>query len=176
MREVAKVYRRLTRATPSIASYNSLWLGPDHLLILSSTGYNETYRRIQFSNIQAIFTLESERRSSWALVWGVVSGICALVLVASLITGRTPVFSAVFTAVGLIALLWNHLLGPGCHVHVITNVQTLRLPSLVRKKRARRVLGTLAPLIEAAQRDLLPPATPVAPVEEDLSAEPPVAS
>jgi hypothetical protein len=176
MKDAAKLYRRLTRATPSIASYNSLWLGADHLLIVNSTGYHETYRRIQFSDIQAIFTLESERRSSWALVWGVVSGICALVLVASLITGRTPMFSAAFTAAGLVALLWNHLLGPGCHVHVITNVQTLRLPSLVRKKRARRALGTLAPLIEAAQRDLLPPPALVVPVEENLSAEPPVAS
>lgn len=175
MAKTEKLYRRLTRATPSIASYNSLWLGPDHLLVLNSTGYNETYRRIQFRDIQAFFTVESERRGTWALVWGVFAGISAFVLLASLITGRAPVFSAIFTGLGFVALIWNHLLGPGCRVHVITGVQTLRLPSLVRTKKARRVLGKLAPLIEAAQRDLQVPVTSTPPVEENLPAEPPIA-
>jgi hypothetical protein len=58
---------------------------------------------------------------------------------------------------------------------VLTGVQTAELPSLVRFKKARRILAQLQPLVAAAQADLVVPvppvpAAPVAPVTESSAA------
>ncbi len=168
------LYTRLTRATPAIASYKSLWLARDHVLVLNSTGYHEEYRRIQFRDIQGFFTTASERRGSWALFWGIWAGVSGLVMASGFIMESAPVVSGVFCGIGVVALLWNHLLGPGCVVYVVTRVQTQPLPSLVRIKKARKVLARLAPLIAAAQANLVaaPASAPSAEASE-FAVEPP---
>lgn len=174
MQKAPKLYTRLTRSPPAVASYKSLWLAADHLLVLSSSGYHEEYRRIQFRDIQGFFIMASERRGSWALAWGIWTAISGLVLAGNLIMGTWPVVSGVFLAIGAVVLLWNYLLGPGCNVYVVTRVQTQPLPSLVRKKKARQVLARLAPLIAAAQADLVVVPPPVVGTSATVAAPPPV--
>ena len=173
MAKTPKLYTRLTRSAPSLASYKSLWLATDHLLVLNSTGYHEEYRRIQFRDIQGFFTVDSGRRGSWALVWAIWSGISGLVFLGSFMAGNRPFVSGVFLAIGLGALLWNYLLGPGCKVYVVTRVQTQPLPSLVRKKKAAKVLARLGPLITEAQKDLGASGTAPAAELAPAAAEPP---
>ncbi len=174
MAKIPKLYTRLTRSTPGIASYKSLWLAADHLLVLNSTGYYEEYRRIQFRDIQGFFTTASERRGSWALLWAIWTGISGLVMTSGFIMESRPVVSGVFFGIGVLALLWNYLLGPGCIVYVVTRVQTQPVPSLVRVKKARKVLARLMPLIAAAQANLVAAEAPLKSAETgELAAEPP---
>jgi hypothetical protein len=158
-----RLYTRLTRRVPSVASYNSLWLGADHLLLVHSMGVTEEYRRVQLRDIKGLFVIGSDRRLYWSLPWGVIAAISGIVLGNDLYNGDFPgPFSIGFFAVAVIALGWNYLLGPGCRVFVVTGVQTAPLPSVVRRRKADKILARLAPLITAAQADLPVPA-PVAP-------------
>ena len=165
MAKPARLYTRLTRNAASFGSYASLWLAPDHLMIVRSTGYNESYSRLQLADLKGIFLTETDRRMWWGIFWGVIGGWAGVALVITLLNRDTPIVSAIFFAIGATGLLWNHLLGRGCHAYALTGVQTAELPSLVRIKKARRILARLQPLIAAAQADLVVavPAMPVAP-------------
>jgi hypothetical protein len=167
MAKIPRPYSRLTRATTSVGSYRSLWLAVDHLLVVASTGYSEEYRRIQFQNIQGFFTVASNRKNSWFLFWlflGMFAGIIAAI---SYVADGKPIVSLIFLGIAGVGVVWNHLLGPSCNVYVVTGVQTLQLPSLVRRRKAMKVFARIEPLIADAQRELAvsPPAV-TAPVAE----------
>ncbi|MDO8544317.1 MAG: hypothetical protein Q7S40_28080 [Opitutaceae bacterium] len=147
-------YVRLTRNATGLGAYSSLWLTDDHMMVVVSTGYSDLYSRVQLRDIKGFFITPGGRRLWWTVFWGVVTGISTLFLLNTLTLRGTPVIFGVFVGLGLGALWWNHLLGPGCHVYVVTGVQTARLPALVRRRKALRVIGRLRPLIEAAQSDL----------------------
>jgi len=151
-----RTYERLTRPATSVGTYKTLWLAADHLVIVNSTGYSEEYQRLQFSNIRGFFTVSSDRRMLWAIPWGIMALFSAVFLGNALYSGHRPVVSGSFLAVSAILLLWNHLLGPGCIVYVVTAVQTARLPSLVRRRKARKVLARLQPIIAGVQAGLVP--------------------
>lgn len=146
-----RAYQRLTRPASGMASYQSLWLGNDHLLLLSSTGYAEEYRRIRLRDIQGILIVASHRRVWWALPWGIIGVIFLTIVWFGLSAGESVWGSAFMVGLMVIFLVWNHLLGPGCDAYVVTGVQTAPLPALVRKPRAEKILARLRPLIEAAQ-------------------------
>lgn len=168
MAKKPRLYTRLTRATSSVGSYRSLWMGADHLLVVTSTGYTEEYRRILFQNIQGFFTIRSERRTYWAIFWIIIAGLSGIFMTATLTGGGTPIASLIFLVIGTVGAIWNYLLGPSCKVYVLTGVQTLQLPSMVRKRKARKVLAKIVPLIAEAQREL-----PVATLSASAIAEPP---
>lgn len=172
MAKAPRTYTRLTRRTGSVATYQSLWLAADHLLVVTSTGYTEEYRRIRLSDIKGFFITASDRRLYWALPWGAVALLSGGSMVITLTQSGKPVFSAIFLALSLAVLLWNHLLGPGCRAYVVTGVQTARLPSLNRRPKTRKVLGRLEPLIVAAQADLVPARAPAADAAAAPSAPP----
>jgi hypothetical protein len=147
------IYTRLTRNAAGVGSYSSLWLAADHLLIVTSSGYSEDYARVQLRDIKAFFIVESSRRLWWGMVWGVLAFLGAVLLVNAIIGQGNLILWGIFAALLLGANAWNMLLGPGCTAHIMTGVQTARLPALVRLKKTQRVLGRLQPLIEAAQAD-----------------------
>lgn len=152
-----KPYTRLTRNTAGAASYASLWLGRDHLLLVRSTGFMETYARVYLRDIKAVFVMATDRRTWWAIGWAVPAFVFGLVAVGHVVNGEVPFVSGSLFVLMVGALIWNLLLGPGSHVYVVTGVQTARLPSVVRLRQARRVLAKIQPLIGAAQADLVPP-------------------
>jgi hypothetical protein len=153
-----KPYTRLTRSAAGVASYSSLWLGSDHLLIVTSTGYSERYARVLLRDVRALFVAPTDRRLYWGIVWGAIVALGALVVGVRLQNGQTPTFSVAFFLLGVIGSAINALLGPGCRVHLVTGVQTIVLPALVRAPRAHRVIARLQPLILATQSDLAPAA------------------
>ena len=166
-----KIYTRLARNAFGVASYDSLWLAADHLLIVKSTGYTENYSRLLLRDIQAFFVIKTERRMWWSLSWGAIALISGIVAIVIYNNDETPVGSVIVFGLGLGFLLWNEILGPSVRVMVVTGVQTVPLPSLARRKKARRVLGRLQSLIESAQADLVvaPEAAPI-PVPESAFA------
>jgi hypothetical protein len=164
MPKTPRIYERLTRPATSVGSYRTLWFAKDHLLFVNSTGYSEDYQRIQFSDIKGFFVIPSERRLYWNFPWVTLALFSGVFLSNTLYSGGAPFVSGTILAFSLIFLVWNTLLGPSCIAYVVTGVQTAQLPSLVRRRKARKVLARLQPLIAALQADMVaPPALP--PVE-----------
>lgn len=166
-----KTYQRLTRNTVGLASYSSLWLASDHLLIVSSTGYTEKYARVMLRDIKGLFITATDRRMWWNFAWALVAMVALLRMILVLMDDQTPAGSVAFVVVSAAALAWSTMLGPGVRVQILTGVQTARLPALVRRNKARRVIARLQPLISAAQADLVAPA-PVASATESMSRDP----
>lgn len=161
----APAYRKLTRLHRTLGAMSQLWLGPDHLLHVQSTGYTESYRRFYLRDIQCMLVVHTGRRAYLALTLGAIM----LIIVAFMTQGGAgPVGFGILAAVFLPLFLWNHLLGPGCRVVLITAVQQENIASLSRLPKTRRVLGELRTQIEAAQADLavVPEVVPAAPVPE----------
>lgn len=154
MAKTPRIYHRLGRPLGGAAAYSSLWEGPDHLLLVKSTGYTEEYQQIQYTDVQSIMVTESERRMTWNIVWIVAGVITAFPLVLGLIEHQEPIVSGILMAVILTFLAINHFRGPTCKVFLITRVQTVRLP-FVRRRKAEKILARIQPLIDAAQADLL---------------------
>ena len=154
------VYRKLTRLHRGFGLMSQLWLGADHLLHLTSSGYTETYRRCYLREIQSLLIVHTPRRTYIAIILAVLMWIIAMIM---LMNGSGWGGYGILTAVFVPFFLWNYLLGAGCRVVVITAVQPERVPSLSRLPKTRRIIAELKPLIEAAQAELTVP-----PVEEPV--------
>jgi hypothetical protein len=149
-------YQRLTRARSNgmlavaVVSRTSLWLGADHLLVVNTNGYTETYKRFYFRDIQA-FILQ---RTAEATIMNIVLAIpFVLLVVAALVAQGTEMKIFLFALAGLLAVLAliNVLRGRTCRCCLRTAVQLERLPPLNRVRRAQKVFSQLRPLIAAAQ-------------------------
>lgn len=145
-------YRKLTRMHRGIGAMSQLWLGGDHLLQVMSTGYTESYRRFYLRDIQSLLIVHTARRTYLAVTLSVLVLIVALILNSA---GGGLAGFAILAGVFFPFFLWNHLLGAGCRVVIITAVQQENVPSLSRLPKTRRILRELKPLIETAQADLV---------------------
>lgn len=154
MAQASKPYRRLPGTGSGAFETVRLYLGTDHLLQVSSSGFTETYRRFYLREIQSI-TL---RKSMHGKVWNVILVVVVFLLgMIALQTGGPAGFVWWGVAGVFLLLLALHLArGPTCVCQIRTAVQARPLRSLNRLRRASKVLAQLKPLIEAAQ-EILPP-------------------
>jgi hypothetical protein len=159
-------YRKLTRMHRGVGQMTQLWLGDDHLLQVQSTGYSESYRRFYLRDIQSMLIVHTNSRLYLALTLLVPMFIIALVMRSA---DSGPLGYGVLVGIFLPFFIWNHLLGPGCRVVVITAVKQEKVPSLSRLSKTRRILEELKPQIETAQADLA-----AAPVAETPGTTPPM--
>jgi hypothetical protein len=152
-------YRRLTRTRNRsrfalvTTSRSSLWLGRDHLLVIDTSGYTETYKRFHFRDIQALVLCRTDTWLYQAV--GLAAFGCLFGLIA--IVGGNPVVAWVFGSLaGLfgVFVLIDLLLGPSSKCYIRTAVQTEQLAPLARLRRAQKVFATLRPLITSAQGEL----------------------
>jgi hypothetical protein len=113
----------------------------------------------------------------WSLPWAIVALFSSVTLLNTLYQHQHPYVSGTFLALSAVFLVWNYLLGPGCTAYVVTGVQTAVLPSIVRRRKARKVLAIVEPVITAIQADMAaaPPAGPpsLPPDAVPPAAEPP---
>ncbi len=177
MARAPKTYTRLTRNAVGLGAYSGLWAGQGDLILVRSTGYSEHYARLRLHDIKGFFTLGGDRRLGWGLVWGVVLFFSGIVAIVGWQRDEAPIASSIVAGIALVILVWNQLLGPACRMYVVTDVQVLPLPAVVRRSRARRLLARLQPMILEAQADLVstasvatpetaPSAAPAAPTSE----------
>lgn len=147
---------------------HQLWLTESYLLSREITLFQEEVRRYYYRDIQALVLGPTSNWKSCNWLAGsllvFLSG-CALF---AAVLGSTPAYVlAVFcAALPFGILLGNLVLGPTCRVTVYTAAAEAPLYSLGRRRSAEKALARLAPFIEAAQRDLAPPAGPEAPTQE----------
>jgi hypothetical protein len=154
-------FKRLTRSR-SRSSFglvstarSSLWLAKDHLLCVDTTGYNESYKRFYFGDIQA---LVFRRTKVWIVsgwIWGILTVLMALLAILPRDLTWALIFGPI-AALSLTIFILNLVAGPTCRTHLRTAVQTEELPSLDRLRRAHKVLDRLRPFIIQAQGQLTP--------------------
>jgi hypothetical protein len=142
-------YRRLPGTGTGALERVKLYLGPDHLLMVSSSGYTENYKRFYFRDIQAITLCKSLRGQVWNGIWGFMAFVAAII--ALQVTGVALVIWSVIAGVFLLLLGINVGAGSTCVCRIQTAVQTRTLTSLNRVRSARKVLAQLRALIETSQ-------------------------
>jgi len=132
-----------------------VWLGEDHVLLVLSRLFTESYRRFFLNDIQAIIIQRTHTGKTWNAVWGIV--LAFLLAIALFVQNRTAalVLAALAAPFG-VALLINVLLGATCTCYIRTAVKTERVPAINRLRGASEFLARIEPLIIAAQGELTP--------------------
>lgn len=154
----APQYRRIRWQNGGIFSRGSLWLADDHILQITSSGVQERYQRFYLRDIRAIMIGEAWTGMVCAGIFGIPAFLLGLGVIASLASQRgftNTVFVFTLLAIclcGMIFFLWR---GRTAKVYVVTELQTTLLRSVARKWQARKFIDQLAPLINAAQTDLV---------------------
>lgn len=134
------------RGSFQVALRARLYQGPDHLLIVYSTGYTEEYKRIFYRDIRYVEVKKSDR----AIWYGLISGSAMLLLI--LCALANPGATIPILIFGIPFLIWfviNLLLGSGCVCRINTNVQTLELPAPRRKRKVAFLIDFLRSKTEA---------------------------
>lgn len=145
----AKPYRRLPGRGRQTFGASTLWEADDHLLLVTSTGFSESYRRFFYRDIGAIVVTRTRGMIIQLLIFGVIALLFAVGALAAwqALALVLWILAGAFALVSVITLL----LGPTCKCSLRTPVQTHPLPSITRLRTARKVLARITPRIEAAQ-------------------------
>lgn len=147
-----KPFRRLPGRSSALFAKRTLWEADDHLLLVSSTGVSESYRRFFYRDIGAIIVARTRTWITQAIVFALLALVLGLGGYWAI--SRIEVLAGVLWAVaGFFALLAaaSLLRGPTCKCALRTPLQTHPLPSLNRLRTARKVIAKMKPRIEAAQ-------------------------
>jgi hypothetical protein len=148
-------YRRLPGRARHWTGVTTLWLGPDHLLLVNGRGYTETYRRFYYRDIASIVTCGTGAAAAWTAILGLlVFGVGAA---AAATAPDVRIYWAIPGVPLLLFLLVNVARGQSCVAYLTTRVQTSPLP-LRRWRAARRALRLVRERVAEAQRTLAAPA------------------
>jgi hypothetical protein len=146
-------YRKLPGRRRGILFGSSVWMGSDHLLLVTSARFRESYRRFYFRDIQAIVTAEARRfhistRSALiGFLWTWFLGFANL-------NGNAPAGVRWVANLGAILLVfvWAYQSAKcSCRCRIYTAVSSEDLPSLYRTWTARRFLEKVEPYLAQAQ-------------------------
>jgi hypothetical protein len=144
-----KPYRRLPGHGSGAFENLRLYLGSDHLLEVSSSGFTESYRRFYFRDIQTIVLRKSAHGKVWNAVWASI--FLLLGAIASGVGGPAAIAWWMVAGIFLLVLALHIGRGPTCVCQIRTAVQNRTLASLNRLRGASKVIAQLRPLVEAAQ-------------------------
>lgn len=174
---MTKSFENYTLLAGNHGRRGSLWQGPDHLLVVEGGGvlfaYSESYRRIDYANIQAL-TLARTSRYAWLIAaFSVPVAVAALILFAmwasdanrAFLVGFGTVMSIPFILVPLTLLIIHLVKGRTVRCSLQTAVQNLRLRPLTREAKSQRVLDTLTQLCRQHQGDAPLPDAAVLPMQ-----------
>jgi hypothetical protein len=147
-------YRKLPGHRRGIINVSSVWLGPDHLLLVKSHRFKEEYKRYYLRDIQAIAIARTSRfhLSSRSLVLGFL-----WMLVLSMSTAYSALVPWVWGVALLLVFVWfNISISRSCVCRIYTAVSSDPLPSVYRTWTARRFLAAVEPRIREVQGEIDP--------------------
>lgn len=146
-------YRRLPGRGTGVGEASRLFLADDHVLVVTATGFSESYRRFHLRDIQSI---TARRTVTWAILNGAFGFILFWMVIglASSADGADALGWSIAAGFFLALLLFNLVRGATCVCEIHTAVQSRRLSSVNRVRVARKLLARLRPVIEAAQGSL----------------------
>ncbi|HXJ55150.1 MAG TPA: hypothetical protein VNU68_00660 [Verrucomicrobiae bacterium] len=143
-------YRRFPGTGRYLLNRVLLYVGPDHLLQVTATGYSENYRRFFFHDIQVISLHKTVTGTIWNLILG---GLLFLFVGLAIMTGGNGLVAwMIFAGAIALGLGINIARGPTCACFIQTAVQQQRLYSLNRVRRARRLIEQLKPILASVQQ------------------------
>lgn len=147
-----KIYRRLPGRGTNFVQYFHLYQGPDHLLLVISSGFYENYKRFFYHDIQSITLEKTIMASVWTAVWAFFFFIFGTFTVFA--DPGPAIALGIMAAIFLGLLIGNLALGPTCKCIIRTAVQTETLSNFRRLRSTRKVLARIEELIRSAQGDL----------------------
>lgn len=124
-----------------------LYDGGDHILMVSTTGYHEDYRRFFYSDIQAFVW----RRNHGGTIASLLTAVPLIASIALLTQPDSEVAFAIVATPFAIALLLQLIAGPTCTFEIVTALQSHRVPAVRRLKTARRLMAQITPKILETQ-------------------------
>jgi len=167
-----RIYSRLPGRARSLMGVSSLWLGPDHLLLVEGRGYTERYRRFYYRDIASIVT-----RNTPSFTVGIIALASLLALstvaVATASVDARPYVLVIAMLPAALALAVHVIRGPSCRSEISTAIQTAPLP-FRRWRAARKAIARIRERIAQAQPVAAPAdEAPPAPAAEPAPAGPP---
>ncbi len=147
-------YRRLPGSFRGFFRRNTLWLGEDHVLLVDSSRFSETYKRFYLPDIQAII-IRKTPRFVIPYYWYFIA-LGAMVFVA---TGMSQPHTRTFWP-GIIMVSAVAVYGyvicifQSCRCHLITRVSRVELKALYRLRSARKFVDMLGARIAGVQGNL----------------------
>jgi hypothetical protein len=113
-------YKRLSGRGRSWTGSSRLWLGPDHILAVYYQGYNETYKRFFFADVQAFVVRQTHTGKMWNGIWIMLAAVFGLFALSE--SGAAAMTLWCITAFFLFVLGINIAIGPTCICQVRTAV------------------------------------------------------
>lgn len=141
---MAKIYHSIPglgtgRGSLQIALRTRLYQGPDHLLVVQSTGYTEEYKRIFYRDIRYV-----EVRLNKGQLWHtIISGGLVLFFLLLYYLNVPAAVAVIFGLPCVVWLLLNLYRGPSCDCYINTSVQTLKIPTPRRTNKVVTLINFL---------------------------------
>ena len=158
-------YERIRARTTSVTARASYWLARDHLLVVGIETATERYRRFNLDDLQAVVIRHTNRFA----LWNVILGVLDLLLVSFMIMlaqGDQGAFvvCGVFLSVLILITIVHVARGPTVSCDLITAVQNFRMPGVVRRRDADRIVAALKAHAEKLQPVSSDPAPETSPL------------
>jgi hypothetical protein len=160
-------YRKLPGSRRGMFFGSSVWMGPDHLLLVKSQRFQEEYKRFYFRDVQAIAVADaprfhiSARAVAIAALWLMAFGYCLLPGRASYsVNGfayhpRIAAAPWMWLIAAALVAAWAFISAKGsCVCRLYTAVSADPLPSVYRRWTAKKFLALVEPRIREAQAAL----------------------
>jgi hypothetical protein len=148
------IYAKLPGDFRGILRRHTAWIGADHLLLVDSTRFTETYQRFYLRDIQSII-IRRAARFAIPYYWILLAGVAVIALLIGLTPFRGPFFWPPMIVLAAMAIyLYVASMFQSCTCHLITRVNKVELRGLFRRRAARRFVEMLSPRIVAAQDEL----------------------
>jgi len=131
-----------------------LWLGEDHILLITLRSLTERYKRFYFNDIQALTLQKTPSGAILNTILLILAAIMAIIIAAGIFNGWPSPAYIVPALIGFIMLLGaviNTVLGPTCSCHLLTAIHEEPLFCLGRINTAQKVIEELRVIVENVQ-------------------------
>ncbi len=149
-------YKKFSGKKRNFIGIDRIWIGPDHLLIVESTGISERYKRFFFKDIQAIRLLKT--KTTIAKIIYIATLFLVVGFLGAWAWNSSAQEVAVFPIIACLVLLYYlirlFIQGPSCECWIYSSVQKEKIKPVTKVKTGKKLLGLLVPKIEALQGPL----------------------
>lgn len=160
MAEHSTTYEKFPGKHRKFVGTDRLWFGQDHLLLVSSTGISEDYKRFYFKDIQAFNIIKTRNHMILMIIGflllGITAGLSVWLYKLDNHNAEMLIPGSIIGFIFICYLAWLFIKGPSCKSFVYSSVQKERLTPLKTIKKARKFLGIILPKIEASQGTMDP--------------------
>lgn len=160
MTKLTVKYSKFPAKRKNFVGSDRLWTAPDHLLIVSSTGISESYKRFYFRDIQALNTVKT--LSNYVKLW-VTGAVFVLLCILATFSMTDPDSGGIGAIMALIVglpvmyyIIRLALEGASCRCYIYSSVQEEKLAPIDTIKKANRLYDFLIPEIEKCQGTVTP--------------------